>query len=263
MANNGWRLLVLLLLTAASLAGLAERSHAQIGNAELFGKVTFVDNGKPANARIKIGRRGKYRAVRVRTVAGRNQGYRITRITLGRYELIVTAPGAKARRIWGIKIGSFEKKELNIKLRRARGQAARFYEEVGYPLVEDLPRDWEECWVEGILLSSKGVPVEGTIDFMRASKVFYTVRTGTPTLPAYFELRNLRPGTYNLRFTPSLNVGLKPAIIKDVLLNQRRRNVLAPIIIPEGRSSDLAVTLPAPEIQQRIVPLRPLRRRRR
>jgi len=243
---------------AILIALLASQAAAQFGQSSITGMVTYR-NGEPANARIYVGREGKYRSVSSKFRAGRNIGYQLRDLQLGRYELLVTAPGAQPRRIWGVTVGSFDQKTLNLVMDRVPPDVELEYREEGAPNRDDVPRDWAGGWLEGRILTAEGYPAEGTVNLLRAGTLFHSQPMGTPTLPAYFETRTMVPGTVDLLFTPAPQAKLKPVRVEKIAVAQYSRTVLAPITVPAGLPTDPPAVLPLPE--RRVEPVRGFPRR--
>lgn len=239
----------------------ATTALAQTGNSTLSGLVTYR-GGNLANARIYLGREGKYRSLTVKFRAGKNIGYSIPALTPGRYELIAAATGARPRRIWGVKINSFEEKQLNVVLEPCAPADELFYTEEGTAIREDMPRTWGGGWLQSVFLTEQGAPVEGTIKVYRGFTVAMEQPTGSPTLPAYFETRDLQPGTYDLLFVPSLASKLKPIKLEKVTVDMNVRTVLDPVKVPPGFATDAPQIMPAPNRQLIPVPQFEPRRRR-
>jgi hypothetical protein len=128
-----------------------------------------------------------------------------------------------------------------------------YYQEEGDPIVEDMPREWGGGWLEGIVVNTKGDPVEGTLRFFRAGTVFAEIPTGTPLLPAYFESRTMPPGSWEVMFVPSGSAKLKPVRVERMVSDLNARTRYAALVIPPGAATDNPVTLPAPE--RKVVPV--------
>jgi hypothetical protein len=233
-------------ITALSVAALAQPARAQVGNSTLSGIVNYSD-GQPANARIFVGIQGKYRQISTRVRGGKSVGYTINGLLPGRYELVITAPAGKPQRIWGVTIGSFEEKQVNVVLQRCAAGEERFYTETGVPIQADVPHDWQGGWVIGTILNPDGNPVEGTLNFYRGTVLYLTIPTGSPGMPAYFESRTLPPGTWDVLFLPSPTSKLKRARIEKVVVDQNARTTLGTITIPAGNEIEAPAILPAPE----------------
>ncbi|MGV3724290.1 MAG: carboxypeptidase-like regulatory domain-containing protein [Actinomycetota bacterium] len=239
------------LLVAAALSVPAAR--AQVGNSSISGMITYSD-GTPANGRVFVGFQGKYRQIGSRFRGGKNTGYTITGLLPGRYELIVTAPGAKPRRIWGATVGSFEEKLVNVELMRCTTEEERFYTETGMALLADTPQAWEGGWLQGILLTEGGAPVEGTVNFYRGTVLNRTIPVGAPGMPAYFEIRNLPPGAWDILFVPSRTSKLKRVKLTNVIVDPSSRTFLEPVAIPAGTLEEAPAMLALPERSSRPVP---------
>src|SRR5579872_5222168 len=82
----------------ALLASDTIPAQAQTGNSSLGGMVVYR-GGDPAEARLWIGHEGHYRQTTCKTRGGKNVGYKLNGVIQGRYEVVVTAPGAQPRRI--------------------------------------------------------------------------------------------------------------------------------------------------------------------
>jgi hypothetical protein len=238
-------------LILPGLAGLlaalgVTAAGAQGGDSSISGLVVYR-GGEPANARIYVGREGKYRQVTSKFRAGQNVGFRLEQLLPGRYELLVTAPNAQPRRIWGIKLMTFEQRKVDVALDRATTPEQEvFYLEHNFPRLDDLPRDWEEGWLRGTVLSARGALVEGVVKLYRGSSVYREIAVGTPTLPAYFEDRGVTPGNYDLEFHPSPTSRLKRLRIERFNIAQRARTTLGTLRVPEGNPGDLQI-ITAPE----------------
>jgi hypothetical protein len=189
-------------------------------------------------------------------------GYTIGGLLPGRYEILVIAPGAHPKRIWGTNLGSFEEKQVNVVLRRANGAEEMYYDEEGVPLKGDQPREWQGGWLEGIILSEKGVPVEGTINFYRGPTLNATIPVGGSGLAAYYEARNVPPGTWDIVFVPTPTARLKRAKLEKVQLDPDSRTILGALKIPAGTLEEPMATLTMPERKSIPVPayLRPGRK---
>lgn len=234
------------MVLAAIAVVAAPVAQAQVGNSTIQGMITYSD-GMPANGRVFIGHKGKYRQVGSRFRGGKNMGYQIPGLLAGRYELIVTAPGAKPRRIWGTTVGSFDQKVVNVVLTRCKPEEEYFYTETGIPLLDDQPHDWQGGWLQGIALTETGVPVEGTVNFYRGTVLNKTIPIGAPGLPAYFEVRDLPPGAWDILFVPSPTSRLKRAKLAEVIVDPNARTILGPVTIPAGTLTDAPAMLPLPE----------------
>ncbi len=245
---------------AVALPGGEPPAAAQTGNSSLSGLVTY-EGGEPAAARIYYAREGKYRQTTSRFRGGRNQGFSITGMLPGRYELVVTAPGAKPKRIWGVVIAGFEKKELPVVLQRGTPEEEMFFVESGVPIREDMPRDWSGAWVTGILLNEQRSPVEGDVHFYRAGTNYLTIPAGSPTLPAYFETREIPAGTWDIHFKPTQSARVKPVVIEQVPLEPNKRTIVPRVIAPAGFDSDVPYKPGKLEIVTALVPLSAPRRR--
>jgi len=221
-------------------------ARAQVGNSTISGLITYSD-GTLANGRVFVGHKGKYRQFGSRFRGGKNTGYTITGLLAGRYELIVTAPGAKPRRIWGTTVGTFEEKMVNVVLARCTAAEERFYTETGMALLEDTPQGWQGGWLQGILLTEEGLPVEGTVNFYRGTVLNKTIPAGAPGMPAYFEIRDLPPGAWDIMFVPSPTSKLRRAKITGITVDQNSRTFLPEVAIPVGTLTDAPMMIPAPE----------------
>ena len=242
------------LLASTATGLLAVRSEGQTGDSSLSGMVTYRD-GQPASAVLYIGRQGKYRQTTCKLKAGKNVGYTLLGMLPGRHEIMVTAPGAKPKRLWGLQMMNAQQRQLNIVLDRANTAAEElYYSEEGDPIREDMPREWNGGWLEGIIVNSKGDPVEGTLKFYRAGTVFAEIPAGSPLLPAYFETRALTPGSCEVRFVPSGSATLKPVIVERMVVDQNARTRYGALVIPAGAATDNPVMLPAPEKKAAPVP---------
>lgn len=235
-------------LALALLALSPSPAHAQVGNSTLSGLVTYSD-GQPANARIFVGLQGKYRQVATRFRGGKNTGYTIPGLLPGRYELIVSAPAGKPRRIWGVNIGSFDQKQVNIVLQRCPAGEERFYSETGVPIQDDMPFGWQGGWLQGVLLTQDGLPVEGNLNFYRGPTLYLTIPAGASGLPAYFETRSIPPGTWDVMFIPSPSSKLKRARLEKLVVDPNSRTILGPLTILPGTELDAPVVLTLPERQ--------------
>lgn len=240
-------------LTLAVLALTPARVTAQVGNSSLSGLITYSD-GQPANARVFVGYQGKYRQVATRFRGGKNVGYSIPGLLPGRYELIVSAPAGKPRRIWGVTIGSFDEKQLNIVLQRCAAGEERFYTETGVPIQDDMPFGWQGGWLQGTLLTQDGLPVEGNLNFYRGPTLYLTIPAGASGLPAYFETRMLPPGTWDVMFIPSPSSKLKRIRLEKLVVDQNSRTVLGSLTVPPGTELDAPVVLALPERQSTPLP---------
>ena len=233
-------------IAALCVAALAPPVRAQTGDSSLSGLVTYSD-GQPANARVFVGFQGKYRQISTRFKGGKNVGYTINRLLPGRYELVVTAPAGKPQRIWGVAVGSFEEKQVNVVLQRCAAGEERFYTETGIPLQADVPHDWQGGWLVGTVLNSDGNPVEGTLNFYRGTVLYLTIPTGAPGMPSYYETRTLPPGTWDMMFLPSPTSKLKRARLEKIVVDQNSRTSLGTITIPAGNEIEAPALLPVPE----------------
>lgn len=229
-----------LLLTALTSAAFAQ------GNSSLFGMVIYR-GGEPATARIYVGREGSYRQITSKFRAGRNIGFRLEGILPGRYELLVTAPGGQPRRIWGVQVSSFEQKEVSVTLNRVTPEQELFCVEQGAPRMDDLPQNWQGGWLQGSLLNEQGNPVDGKIRLIRGTRIYRELVVGAPTLPAYYEERNVLPGLYDLEFEPAVSSGLKRVRIEKVTIAHRARTLLGTVQVPKLGAGDAVVILPMPE----------------
>lgn len=253
MRATGFWAAAIAVFTLALTALAPARVSAQVGNSSLSGLVTYSD-GQPANARIFVGFQGKYRQVATRFRGGKNVGYTIPGLLPGRYELIVSAPAGKPRRIWGVSVGSFDQKQVNIVLQRCAAGEERFYTETGVPIQEDMPFGWQGGWLQGILLTQDGLPVEGNLNFYRGPTLYLTVPAGASGLPAYFETRSLPPGTWDVMFIPSPTSKLKRARLEKLVVDPNSRTILGPLTIPPGTELDAPAMLTLPERQSTPVP---------
>lgn len=247
------------LLTVAALLGVPA-ARAQVGNSSISGMITYSD-GAPANGRVFVGFQGKYRQIGTRFRGGKNTGYTITGLLPGRYELIVTAPGSKPQRIWGVTVGSFEEKLVNVTLARCTREEERFYTETGMALLADTPHQWEGGWLQGILLTESGSPVEGVVNFYRGTVLNKSIPAGAPGMPAYFEIRNLPPGAWDIMFVPSPTSKLKRVKVTDVIVDQNSRTFLEAITVPAGTLEEAPALLPLPQRASRPVPATAPRRK--
>lgn len=217
------------------------------GDSSIRGLVVYR-GGEAATARIYVGREGKYKQVTSKFRGGRNVGYRLEGLLPGRYELLVTAPGAQARRIWGVKLNTYDQREVNVALDRAgTSEQGHFYLEEGAPRTDDLPRPWEGGWLQGTLLSEKGQVVDGTIKLLRGPMTYREIPVGTPTLPAYYENRDVMPGIYDLEYEPPPTAGLKRLRVEKVTIAPRARTILGTLHVPAAGPGDLIVKRSLPE----------------
>lgn len=235
-------ILTLLLMALPPLAAVA-----QGGDSSIFGLVVYR-GAESANSRVYIGREGKYRQVTSKFKAGQNIGFRMDGVLPGRYELLVTAPGGQPRRIWGVKVQSFEQKQVDVALDRCTTpEQELFYIEQGAPRSEDTIREWEGGWIQGSIVNEKGQCVDGRINLLRGVMVYRQITVGTPTLPAYYEDRNVTPGLYDLEYEPPANANLKRVRIEGVTIAPRSRTILGTIRVPLGSGGNALVKQPLPE----------------
>ena len=217
------------------------------GDSSLFGMVLYR-GGEAANARVYVGREGKYKQVITKFRAGKNIGYRLEGLNPGRYELLITATGAQARRAWGVKLGTYDQREINVTLDRATTpEQEHFYLEHGVPANDDLPRPWEGGWLQGSILSEAGRVVDGKIKLLRGPTTYREIVVGTPTLPAYYEHRDIMPGTYDLEYEPRASAGLKRLRVEKVVIAPRARTILGTLHVPAAGAGDPIVTRSLPE----------------
>jgi hypothetical protein len=233
-------------ITAFCLLALVQPARAQVGDSKISGLVTYSD-GQPANARVFVGFQGKYRQVATRFRAGKNSGYTIGGLLPGRYELVVTAPAGKPQRIWGVTVGSFDDKQVNVVLQRCAAGEERFYTESGIPLQADMPHGWQGGWLQGTIMNAAGAPVEGTLNFYRGTVLYLSLPTGAPGMPAYFETRTIPPGTWDMVFIPSPSSRLKRARIEKVVVDPNSRTVLGTLTMQAGTETDAPAIIPVPE----------------
>jgi hypothetical protein len=231
---------------AATAAMLAPMASAQVGNSTIHGLITYSD-GTLANGRVFVGFKGKYRQVGSRFRGGKNVGYQMPGLLAGRYELIVTAPGAKPQRIWGTTVGTFEQKQVNVTLQRCTPPEERFYTETGVALLDDQPHDWQGGWLQGIVLNDAGNPVEGTVNFYRGTVLNKTIPIGMPGMPAYFEVRDMPPGAWDILIVPSTTSKLKKARVTEVTADQNSRTFLGAITVPPGTLEEAPTAVALPE----------------
>ncbi len=163
--------------------------------------------------------------------------------------------------MWGVQVGSFDQKQLNITLLRGTPEEEQFFVEQGDPIREDMPREWGGGWITGVLLTQADHPVEGTVSLYRGPTLYTTLEVGAPTLPAYFESREVGPGTWDLQFNPSPTSRLRPIRLEKVVIDPNNRTVLAPVKVPPGAITDPPLIVPVPERTSVPVPLNPPRKK--
>jgi len=243
-------------LRAALWAGclaVAAAAAAQGGDSSISGVVVYR-GGEAANARIYVGRQGKYRQVTSRFRAGQNVGYRLEQLLPGRYELIFTAPNAQPRRVWGVTLMTFDQRKVDMALDRiTHPEQELFYLEQGFPRLDDMPLHWEEGWLRGSVLTEKGALVDGSIKLFRGTRLYREIPLGSPTLPAYFEDRSVMPGNYDLEFHPTPTSRVQRLRIERFNIAPKARTTIGTLRPPEGNPGDLRILS---SVERVLLPIR-------